>query len=267
MINENELGFLALHLGAAYDRSQTSDKYRVLMIYPEDQSAGKLCAIKVEQRFAQRMTIIDHHSVFEEEQVEALHPDLILTTLPLMHHLNIMTEQISLFVNYEDESRIFVALSLLDKQKNKVAFQEMIEAMILPEFFYYDYDASTPIALIDFMCDALQTKQMIPKTFKQSVLQREQMSSTSFVFGFAVPHALNVAAYHSCLSIAILKHPIAWGEFDVQLVILLGIKEDDKKLMQIFFDWLSNVVSNSNQFATILQAKNHEELIKQILQN
>lgn len=264
-INENELGFLALHLGSAYERSQTSGKYRVLMIYPDDQALSKLCAKKVIQRFAQRLEIVDHMSVFEEERVKEVDPDLILTTLPLIHNLDIMTEQISLFVNYEDESRIFVALSELDKQKSKVEFQEMIEDMIHPEFFYPNFEAETPEEVITYMCHVLDAHKMIPEDFKDSVLQREQMSSTSFVFGFAVPHALNVAAYRSCLSIAILKHPIPWGEFDVQLVILLGIKENDKKLMQIFFDWLSNVVSNSNKFATLLQAKSHEDFIKQIL--
>lgn len=264
-INENELGFLALHLGTAYERSQQSGKYRVLMIYPDDQALSKLCAKKVEQRFSQRLEIIAHMSVFEEERVKAVNPDLILTTLPFVHNLNIMTEQISLFVNYEDESKIFVALSELDKIKSKAEFQEMIEDMIRPEFFYPDFEAEKPEDVISFMCDVLDEHKLIPEDFKASILQREQMSSTSFVFGFAVPHALNVAAYRSCLSIAILKNPVSWGEFDVQLVILLGIKEDDKKLMQIFFDWLSNVVSNSNKFATLLQAKSHEDFIKQIL--
>ena len=110
-INENEIGFFALHLGSAYDRSSASGKYKVLMIYPDDQALSKLCAQKVETRFSERMEIIDHMSFFEEAQVEALQPDMILTTLPLMHSLGIPTIQISLFVNFEDESRIFHALN------------------------------------------------------------------------------------------------------------------------------------------------------------
>lgn len=43
-INENEIGFFALHLGSAYDRSSASGKYKVLMIYPDDQALSKLCA-------------------------------------------------------------------------------------------------------------------------------------------------------------------------------------------------------------------------------
>lgn len=266
-INENELGFLALHLGTAYERSQAPYKYRVLMIYPDNQALSKLCARKVEQRFSQRLEIVDNMSVFEEKRVNDIHPDLILTTLPLVHNLDIMTEQISLFVNNDDESRIFLALNELDKIRSKEDFKEMIEDMIHPEFFYPNFEAEKPLEVINFMCDALEDHKYITKEFRESVLQREEMSMTSFIFGFAIPHALNVPANRSCLSIAILKNPISWGEFDVQLVILLGIKENDKKLMGIFFDWLSNIVSNSNKFTTLLQARSHEEFIRQILQS
>ena len=264
-INENELGFLALHLGAAYERSRVSGKHRVLMIYPDDQSASRLCVQKVEQRFSQRLEIIGHRSVFEEEEVQRMQPDLILTTLPLVHHLDIMTEQISVFMNNEDESRIFYALNDLDKIKSREDFQNMIEQMIRPEFFFYDHPAKNPEEIIHHMCHVLQEYDLVPEEFCEDVLKREEMSSTSFIFGFAIPHALTVCAKRSCLSIAVLKHPITWGEFEVQLVILIGIKEDEKDLMRIFFDWLDHVVSDSNQYTALLQSKTYDEFLAQVL--
>lgn len=265
--NENELGFLALHLGAAYERSQQSDKHRVLMIYPNDQALSKLCSQKVEQRFSQRLEIVEHLSIFEEEQVKQINPDLILTTLPLVHHLKIKTEQISLFLNCDDESKIFYALNDLDKLRSRIDFQNMIEDMVHEKFFYPNFEAEKAEDLIGFMCDALEKDNFIPDNFKADVLQREQISSTSFIFGLAIPHALSVGAKRSCLSIAILKNPIAWGEFNVKLVILIGVREDDKNTMRIFFDWLSNIVSDSNKFTALLRTLNHEEFIQQVLQD
>lgn len=263
-INENEIGFFALHLGSAYDRSSASGKYKVLMIYPDDQALSKLCAQKVETRFSERMEIIDHMSFFEEAQVEALQPDMILTTLPLMHSLGIPTIQISLFVNFEDESRIFHALNQLDKVKSKKEFKERIVHLIKPQFFYTDLNVSTPEELISYMCEQLDEEGYTPEGFKDSVLQRESMSSTSFTYGFALPHTFNVAANYSCLSVAILKNPIKWGDFDVQLVILLAIRNEDRKLLRVFFDWLSSIVINSSKFASLLEAKNQKEFIMQI---
>lgn len=265
-INENEIGFMALHLGSAYDRSSASGKYRVLMIYPNDQALSKLCAQKVETRFSERLEIIEHMSFFEEAQVEQIQPDLILTTLPLQHNLNIQTVQISLFVNFDDESRIFHALNALDRIRSRKDFENMIIHLIKPQFFYTDISERTPEDLIRYMCDQLQKEDFAPEEFKTSVLQREDMSSTSFAYGFAIPHTLNVAAKQSCLSVAILKEPMSWGDFEVQLVILLAIKDEDRKLLRVFFDWLSSVVSNSSKFANLLETRNHEEFIKKILE-
>lgn len=267
IIDENELGFIALHLGSAYDRGSMSGKYRVLMIYPDDQALSKLCAQKVETRFGERMEIVEHMSLFEEAAVKEIQPDMILTTLPLLHSLDILTVQITLFVNFEDESRIFQALNQLDKVKSRKEFQEMIVHLIKPQFFYTNLDVMTPEGMITYMCDQLIDEGYAPQDFKASVLQREGMSSTSFTYGFAIPHTFNVMANQSCLSVAILKNPITWGDFDVQLVILLAIKNEDRKLLRVFFDWLSSVVSNSSKFASLLETKNHKEFIYQILQS
>lgn len=264
-VNENEIGFLALHLGSAYDRNGDSGKYRVLMIYPDDQALSKLCVQKIENRFSQRMEIVEHVSLFEEQHVESIQPDLILTTLPLLHNLNISTIQISLFVNYEDESRIFQALNQLDKIKSRDEFENMIIDLIKPQFFYKDLAVETSEETIAYMVQQLIIEDYTTPEFMDSVLQRESMSATSFTFGFAIPHTLNVSAKTSCISIAILEHPITWGDFDVQLVILLAIKEDNRKLLRVFFDWLSGVVNNSSKFANLLESKSHQEFMKQIL--
>ena len=153
------------------------------------------------------------YEFLEEAQVEALQPDMILTTLPLMHSLGIPTIQISLFVNFEDESRIFHALNQLDKVKSKKEFKERIVHLIKPQFFYTDLNVSTPEELISYMCEQLDNEGYTPVGFKDSVLQRESMSSTSFTYGFALPHTFNVAANYSCLSVAILKKSNQMGRF------------------------------------------------------
>ena len=68
-------------------------------------------------RFGNRMTVVRVCSFFEERKIVQDNPDLILTTVPLKHHLGIPTVQISLFLNGEDESKVFQMLNYLDKRK------------------------------------------------------------------------------------------------------------------------------------------------------
>lgn len=265
-IKESEIGFIALHLGSAYDRANLNRKYRAVMIYPHDQALSNLCVQKVENRFSERMEIVSCMNFYEEQSVLDIHPDVILTTLPLQHGLEILTVQISLFVNFEDESKIFQALNLLDKNKFQFEFVSKITTLIEPDFFHTDVIANTPEDVITKMCDRLYENGYVEKGFKDAVLVRERMSPTSFAYSFAIPHTMATNAIKSNISVAILKRPITWGDYDVKLVILLAINEEDRKLIKLFFDWLSNAVSDSSKFAALLETKNHEQFIEQIME-
>lgn len=266
VIGENEIGFLSLHLGAAFERANLSGKYRVIMIYPHDQALSNMCVKKVENRFGERMVIVECLNFFEQKTILNARPDLILTTLPLQHDLDIATIQISLFINLEDESRIFQALNLLDKKHFQKEFEEGISGMIEPRFFYTDVDIATHEDVINYMCDNLQASGYIPEGFKESVLKRESMSATSFAYSFAVPHSFNVMSIKSNISVAILKNPIPWGPFEVKLVILLAINDADRYMLKLFFDWLSNAVSDANRFATLLESHDYNDFIARIVE-
>lgn len=207
-ISENELGFLALHLGAAYERTHNHQHYKAIMIYPVDQAFGDILLKKVDFLFNERMDVIQSVSYFEEKTIKELDPDLILTTSPLQHNLDIPTVQISVFITTEDESRIFQTLNALDKKRFQNEFKAQIIDLIEPETFHLNLKTETPEETIEYMCDHLKNLGYSDDAFKKSVLQREKMASTSFVYSFAVPHSLNVASFRSSISVAFLEKPI-----------------------------------------------------------
>jgi lichenan operon transcriptional antiterminator len=265
-ISENEIAFIALHLGVAYVRANIAYKYKVVMIHPQDKVLSNLCMGKIINRFGDRMEIMESMNFFEEAVIADLKPDLILTTLPLKHNLRILTAQISLFVNYEDENKIFQALNNLDRVRCRDNFKLLVLKLIKKEFFYSHVNVNRPSELITKMCNNLYEKGYVDEAYESSVLQREKMSATSFDYGFATPHSLNeMFINQSALSIAILDKPIQWGKFDVRLVILFTINKDDYKILRIFFDWLSNLISNSEQFARLLEVNNYNEFIDEVL--
>jgi lichenan operon transcriptional antiterminator len=260
-INEDEVAYIAFHLGVAYERSNYNEKYRVVLIRAEDKTIADLCIDKIESRFRDRMDIIAQLDYFEEESINKLMPDLIITTLPLVHNLSIMTISITLFINREDESKIFQAMNMLDKNKFKEKHIQTISNLVETQFFFSDLELTTPEDIINFMCNRLQEKNYVSNEFVEAVHEREKMSSTSFAYLFAVPHALKVGSIISTLSVAILKNPVTWGDYEVQLVILLAIKEEDQHILKVFFEWMSNVVTKSKEFAELLQVKTRDEFI------
>ena len=264
-INENELAFLALHLGAAYERVNGIQKYRVVAIIPHNQMLSKPCVDKLMMHFEERMEIVKVIGFFEENEVQACGADLIITTVPIKHQLPIPTVQISLFVNYEDESRIFQALNNLDKHRFSDRFEELVTDLMRKDLFHVEESVESAHELIGRLCDELIEKNLATEEYKQDVFKRESISATSFVYGFAVPHSISVSTRESCISTVILKKPVKWGDFEVRFVALLAIRETDNHLLKIFFDYLCNIVTDTAEFNRLLEVENHEEFMRVVL--
>ncbi len=265
-IDENDISFIAQHIGGAVERMDSKNKYKVIMIDPNNQALSSLCIKKLQSMFHERMIIVGCMNYFEKKKVIDMKPDLILTTLPLVHNLNILTVQISIFVNSEDETKIYQALNLLDQNKLKEEFATSIKTMMEPRFFYMDLDLDTPKEVLNFMSDELYKAGLVDENFKESVLKREELSPTSFIYSFAVPHPLNAMSKESKIPIAFLKKPIQWGEFQVKLVLLLAIEDEKQKTLRIFFDWLSSMVNDSKKLCSLMQVKSYDEFINHIIE-
>ena len=266
VVNENELAFLALHLGAAYERINAVNKYRVVAIIPHNQLLSKPCVDRLNLHFEERMEIVKVMGFFEENEILSYDTDLIITTVPIKHQLDIPTVEISLFVNYEDESQVFQALNALDKNRYHDDFVSLVRKLMRKDLFHVQDSAKDSQEVIRHLCGELVEKGLATPDYIDDVFKRESVSATSFSYGFAVPHSISVSTKESCISILILKKPIQWGDFEVKFIVLLAIRETDSHLLKIFFDWLSNIVMDSHMFSRILEVETHEEFMKLALE-
>ena len=266
IISENEISFIALHIGSAYERANLRKKYKCILICPHNKMITDLCVQKIVNRFSERMEIIKCMSYFEEADILKNKPDFILTTQPLTHTLEIMTAEVSMFFDYKDEAVVFQILNRLDQIRYKNNFQFFILNLIREEFFTVNMVEEQPEKIISAMCDNLYSRGYVTEGFKESVLKRETLSSTSFFHGFAIPHNMsNQYTIHSAISAAILKRPVKWGQYDVRLVLLLAITEENRNLLKIFFDWLNGVVSDSEKFSKLLEVQDYKDFVSTLL--
>ncbi|MDE6953199.1 MAG: BglG family transcription antiterminator [Erysipelotrichales bacterium] len=264
-INESEMGFIALHFGAAYERLNRNNKFKAVMIIPYNQSFSSLGRKKLESMFSERLEILDTFNIFEEAKVLALNPDLLITTIPLSHDLDILTIQVSMFINNEDESLIFQSLAKLERKRFQNVFNQKISQLINEDYFYMNLDLKNSTEVIEYLCDRLYEGGVVNKFFKKGVLKREEMSPTSFIYSFATPHSFGDYVNIPTISVALLKNPIDWGAYKVKLVILLAINEEDHETLKIFFDWLSQAIGEVGHFSSLLESKNYQDFIKKII--
>lgn len=139
-----------------------------------------------------------------------------------------------------------------------------MERLMRKDLFHIRDSMESREAILNFLCDSLYEKGLSGENFKENVFRREALSGTSFVYGFAVPHAIEVSTRESCISIMILREPVKWGDFNVSLVVLLAIRDTDNSLLKVFFDWLCNIVTDNNKFQELIQSKNYEEFMNHV---
>ncbi len=260
-ISEDEIGFLAIHLGAAYDRLNIRYYYHAVLIQPNSNTLSGACSDKILERFGDRIVIDTILAYYETPVIESLCPDLIISTIPLTHKLDIPTITISMFVNTSDEYKIFKAIAELDKRHYKTEFNNFIKCLILEEYYFYNLECDTYEDVINYMCDRLYEGGRVEEHFKESTFEREKMAYTSFSYGYAIPHALNYSAILSTMSIAILKKPVTWGDYQVHLVLLLAVRDDEKELLKIFFDWFGNICDDTLLLSRIREAKSAKAFV------
>lgn len=266
LVSEDEIGFLAIHIGAAYDRLNIGYFYHAVLIQPNSNTLSGACRDKIMERFGDRLIIDEVLPYYESPIVKRLQPDLIISTVSLMHKLDIPTVPISMFVNTNDEYKIFKAITELDKKSQKTAFDNFIKDLIWDEYYFYNLECGTYQEVISYMCDRMYEGGRVEESFKESTFEREKMAYTSFSYGYAIPHALNYSAVVSTMSIAILKKPVQWGDYQVRFVILLAVRDDEKELLKIFFDWFGNICDNARLLADITKARNAKEFIELIIE-
>lgn len=266
IISENEISFIALHLGSAYERANLRRKYRCLLICPHNQTVKDLCIQKIVNRFQDRMEIVGCMSYFEESLIREKNLDLILTTQPVAHALDIETTEISMFFAHTDEAAVFQTLNRLDQIRYRNNFQFFILNLIREEFFTANMAVEEPEKIISDMCDKLYARGYVKENFKEGVLKRERLSPTSFFHGFAIPHNMShQETIHSAISTAILKQPVKWGSYEVRFVLLLAITEENRNFLKIFFDWLDDIVSNPEKFARLLEVQDYQSFVNTLL--
>ena len=264
-ISDVESCYIALHLGAASERMNSVRKYRAVMILPHNQSFSDMCVKKISDMFRERMEVLKVFGYFEEDEVSALDPDLLLSTFPLEHRLDVETVSINLFVDSETESKILQAINRLDKKGFRLEFTSHIGNLIRKEHYHSQVDMDQPEEIIRMLCAGLEKEGIVEPEFTEVVLKREQMSPTSFVNIFAIPHAFGAFARNSTIAVAQLKNPVKWGAFEVRLVMLFAINEGDARMIKIFFDWVSNVVNQPEELAKLVAPCSYEEFIDRIM--
>jgi len=267
-VGEEEVGYIALHLGAAIERA-TYPK-RALVVCSSGIGTAQLLSTRLKKVLPdiilEDVVPLRHvHSAIQNKNV-----DLIITTIPLeMEDMPVVL--ISPLVTQTDILKIRNILENISNINNINVQRRLrsdkgglVKKLIPNELVFCKHTYRSKEELIEKVGSILVKKGYVSKEFIRATLEREKITSTYIGRGVAIPHGDDRLVKKPAVSIITLKEPIDWWGEDVDLVFYLALNFDNIQCTKNFFKEFYNMMDNPELLQEIKDAKSSVE-ISQIL--
>ena len=274
-ISNEELAFIVIHFQLAIEK--IVKPLNVVVICQNGIATSELIMSKVHKIFDSDAKIININ-VREIDFYDLSNIDLIISTIslpevpvPVIEVSPILTkgeiESIrSFYTEHMTDNYSLMRTSLDGRKFNLESLQTLIKTPTLIRA-----SVKNKRECIEKMigeCDSTNQKN---KEFKNSILERETLGSTSVYTGVALPHCDPRFVEHSELIIMTLEKPINWGKNNVKLVILIAVAENDIPIFKDSLIALYSVIENQELMNELVQMDNGDEiksrLLKEVSQN
>ena len=263
-INENEIGYIALHFGAALSRNGIKENIQaknIIIVCASGLGISMLLKAKIEEYFNNRLNIIKILPEYEITKKIIDKVDFILTTVPIRDFSSEKVIKINRILQKDDieliENKIF--------NKNRNFIKEFSD-LFSRDNFYINKKFKTKTECLEFLTNEAINKNLMSDFTKKSVFDREEISSTSIGDLTAIPHPIYSEKGKSFISILVLEKPVMWDEFLVQVIFLFNIEKKESNLWESIFFKLYKYIKEKKGINSILKYKSYDMFLKEILE-
>lgn len=265
VLSEIEISYIALHLGILMEENHhVYEKINYVLVIYDYYNIGLSISEHIRELTD---TLYLTHIVTSYEQIKNLENiDLILTTLPGNPSLDIPVIHIHALPTAQDYDEILkTAGDLAKKLHNKELYQKLCH-LFDKELFFPNANFSSREEVIDFLCQKMEALSYVDATFQDEIHYHEKVAPSAYR-NIAMPHPLSGDREHtntSSIAVLINRHPLPWGDHQVDFVFLLSLRGEDRPLFQDLFTVLSSFLS-SEQNCQLLKSCSHFDAFLNLL--
>ncbi|EAD9073171.1 PRD domain-containing protein [Listeria monocytogenes] len=260
--NEDEISFIALHIGSFLESENRDDIRLEIGLLIEDYHDLRTNMLKkLRARFENEATI----KLIENEDSEE-NFDIILTT-----NRDIALEKAgSIFIHPLLTTKDIKKISNRIQTKKKILENQLrgqqIDRYIVRSLYANQIDPSelTPAKIREQMISKMEKQTFVTPEFKEKVEKRERMAPTSFPSGIAIPHSIKNDALQSGVSIMTLQEPIYWNDVKIKIIALVAISKKDATEFNDFFEKFVEIVSEPINTKRLSMAESFKEFIQKL---
>jgi lichenan operon transcriptional antiterminator len=263
-IDEDEIAYIALHIGCALENQKNlHTKITCCILCPHYYDMDIKLAENISSAFHDSLLV--KYIVTDEKDLQNIYVDFIISTAQFANLTTIPFVIINPFLIERDRSIIADKIKEIKKNKQKLQFSNYLHSIFNDSLFLKDKNFKDENDAIEFMCNEMEQNGYINSDFKQEVFEREAMSSTAFN-GIAIPHSMHMSAIKTGMFIIVNHHPMKWGKQQVNIIFLLTINKNEKKVFHDVFDSLTTILSDEINLKKLINCNSFEDFINTIVE-
>ncbi|SDH49954.1 BglG family transcription antiterminator [Microbacterium pygmaeum] len=250
---DDEIAYIAMHVGGRLERSRRSDQLlTATIVCPGYYELHELLRSSVDRSLGQAIEVVGVETRVDPDWA-SIDTDLVLTTIdPAIAGDRIV--RIQPFLTDADVDRVQTAAARIRRARRLARLRTEIEGYFMPAAFVRGLDGEAgEAAVIRTLGGPLVADGVIEEDYLERAIQREQLSSTAFTDALAVPHAMGMTATRTAIAIGIADPSIPWGEGRVQVVALVAFSETDREAFQTVFEQFVEVFSERESVQRIVR--------------
>ncbi|MEC1543621.1 transcriptional regulator LicR [Bacillus halotolerans] len=251
-IHENEVGYLALHFGAAIERKKTeSPPKRCIIVCASGAGSAQLLREKLRSHFGKRIDILGTAEYYSLDQLSYESIDFVVSTIPIKKELPVPVLKVNTILGGTDFTKIE---SILNDEKEKAV------SYLKKDLAFFQKDLRSKEEVIQFLGQKAVEGGYANKEIIDSIFDREEMSPTCFGNLVAIPHPLVPQTQTTFWAVCTLKKPIDWENKRVQFVCLLCVEKENKADLQSMYKLLGSILDDPAAVSQLLKSRTYQEL-------
>ncbi|MER5057881.1 BglG family transcription antiterminator [Providencia stuartii] len=255
-INEDELGYLAVHIGVSLERNYGAGSIRqteVLVVTDAGNSTFRVVESKImrefpQLKFSRGLTLQEYESLDEVEE------DFVITTVRISEKNKPVIKIAPFPTPYQLEQ--IGKLAMIDQTRPYI-----IERFFDERYFMVINDKISQETLFQTVCHKLQQDGYVTADFYPSLQERESIVSTLLGEGIALPHSLGLLANKTVVVTIVAPKGIEWNKEtkeNAYVVFLLAISKADYEEAMAIYDLFVTFVKEKTT-RRLITVKNFNE--------
>lgn len=257
VLSEDELGYIALSFAWALERLHGAhEKKNVLVVCASGVGSARLLVWQLEKAFPNSLGTVATCTYQNVVHADFADIDYVFSTVPIPDHLPVPVFRISSFLDSGELESIRSTLSA--SYEDDFACRFLSEDLFIPTM-----NCASKHDVIESLSERMVSAGFVDEAFLDLVLQREELCSTGFGLGVAIPHPIRACGRQTIASIATLRNPVAWDEQGtmVDVVVLASFSSVCHEETEAFFENMATVLTSEELISELRAAKTWPDLL------